>query len=553
MLIQTSFIWIAYAAAIALLVVFSSIFIYIYQKPRDRAPSITTVCIVTISFLLATILLLPCDVALVSSTVNSKSGIRKEWATQERVDNILLALKVVYYTLYSADAILCLLVVPFTYFFYEEYDEIDTRDGSQTIGTRLATACKYTAIFLFLLVALFLVGFFLPAAKNNEDGRKDLGFFKDLLSENSTFIYLVKPIFNLTDFVAEGERALTFALGLLMTLGTMIYVIYTAGGLAMLPVALIKTAPSVSAPHLASITKSELEQNRERQRQLEARNEGREGGLSSRDRRELEELTCEEHALVRRERVAAESSGEGQNIFLRAWHRFEAALRPIKLLGGLFLALVAVFVWVSMLITGIDKAANSICKSHCGYVLVRLNLFQPMNWIFVVASKAFPVDYVLFLLLVMFFFASSFFGIACIGIRFLWISLFKIRKGQTSPQALLMATVMLTLMVLAINYSVAMVVAPQYATFGPQTYCDTFPDNLDATRQSWCLEHSSDIKPCSELAKTPAAREVCTPSVVSTFINRITVNFPFFGVIAFWGQFAFLGELFQQLFACLEN
>lgn len=185
MLIQTSFIWIAYAIAIALLVIFSSIFVYSYQKPRDRAASITTVCIVTISFLLATILLLPCDVALISSTVSSKDGTRKEWATQERVDSILLALKVVYYTLYSADAVLCLLVVPFTYFFYEEYDEVDQREGNQTASIRLWTACKYTAVFLFLSIALFLVGFFLPAAKNNEDGRKDLGFFKDLLSENS--------------------------------------------------------------------------------------------------------------------------------------------------------------------------------------------------------------------------------------------------------------------------------------------------------------------------------------------------------------------------------
>jgi LMBR1 domain-containing protein 1 len=28
-------------------------------------------------------------------------------------------------------------------------------------------------------------------------------------------------------------------------------------------------------------------------------------------------------------------------------------------------------VWVSMLITGIDKAKNSICGRHCGYILGR--------------------------------------------------------------------------------------------------------------------------------------------------------------------------------------
>ena len=326
-----------------------------------------------------------------------------------------------------------------------------------------------------------------------------------------------------------------------MTLGTVIYVLYTAGGLALLPVALIKSAPSISAPYLATITSSELDQNRERQRQLEARNEGREGGLDARDRRELEALTSEEHTLVRRERAMAEPSGEG-HAFLRAWNKVEAAFRPIKLLGGLFLALVAIVVWVSMLITCIDKAKNSVCKNHCGYILARLNVFQPVNWIFVVSAKAFPIDYVLFLLLVMFFFAASVVGISSIGIRFLWISLFKIRRGHTSPQALLMATVMLTLMVLGINYSVAMIVAPQYATFGPQTYCDTFSDHLNDGRSSYCSQHKADVKPCSELADNPVAQDVCTPTVVSSFINRITINFPFFGVIAFWAQFAFLGK-----------
>lgn len=29
--------------------------------------------------------------------------------------------------------------------------------------------------------------------------------------------------------------------------------------------------------------------------------------------------------------------------------------------------------------------------------------------------------------------------------------------------------------------------------------------------------------------------------MVSTFLNRVTVNFPVFGAVAFWSQFAFLG------------
>ena len=339
---------------------------------------------------------------------------------------------------------------------------------------------------------------------------------------------------------SDGERALTFALGLLITIGTLLYLLYTAAGLGLLPVAMIKSAPSVSAPRLAENTASQLEQNRERQRQLEGRNEGREGGLGSRDRRELEALTREERTLIRRERLAAESRGQDRNWLIKAWLKIEAVLRPIKLLGGLLLMVLALLIFVSMLITGIDKAKNSVCKAHCGYLLGHVNIFQPLNWVFVKSARVFPIDYVLFLLLTMFFFSASVVGIATVGIRFLWIVLFKIRKGHTSPQALLMATVMLELIVLGINYSLPMMVAPQYATFGPQTFCDR--PARHPGEQPDCSHHHGAVKPCTELADNPVAKDVCTPSVASTFINRMTVNFPFFGLILFWAQFVFLGE-----------
>ncbi|OAL56007.1 hypothetical protein IQ07DRAFT_583441 [Pyrenochaeta sp. DS3sAY3a] len=524
-LIQTSLIWVAYAVAVGLLFIIASTFVFVYQKPRDRAAAVTTVCIFTTLALLATVLLIPVDVALVSSTSRSSLGRKKDWATPEKVDSIVYTLRVVYYTLYSLDAILCLLIIPFTYFWYEEYDEDAAEHGEQTAGQRIWGAFKYTIAFLVFVVAIFLIGFFVPFAKQAKgDKHLDLDYFKRLLAEN------------------HGERALSFGLGLLITIGTILFVLYTGAGMALLPVALIKSAPSVSAPTLAANTASQLDSNRERQRQLEGRNEGREGGLDARDRRELESLIREERTLIRRERLAAESSGTDRHWIVRAWIKVEAFFRPLKLIGGLILMVVALITFTSMLITGIDKAKNSICGAHCGYILGHINIFQPLNWVFVKSSKVFPIDYVLFMLLVLFFFSASVVGVATAGIRFLWVTIFRIRKGHTSPQALLMATVLLTLIVLAINYSVAMVVAPQYATWGPQTYCDLTTNSLD--EQPDCSEHKDLIKPCSELATNPVAQNVCTPSVLSTFINRVTINFPFFGVVLFWAQFAFLGVYF---------
>lgn len=192
-----------------------------------------------------------------------------------------------------------------------------------------------------------------------------------------------------------------------------------------------------------------------------------------------------------------------------------------------------------MLITGIDKAKNSICKEHCGYVLGSVNIAQPINLMFVKSAEVFPVDYILMMLLVLFFFASSVSGIATIGVRFLWIRLFQIRKGHTSPQALLVATVMLSLIVLAINYTIAMMVAPQYAIYGPQTFCSRPPKH--AGDKPDCNGFPHLVKPCTELSDSDSSGNICTPSVVSTFLNRITVNFPFYGALDFWAQFVFLG------------
>jgi LMBR1 domain-containing protein 1 len=358
-LIQTAFIWVAYAVAVGLVALVAAIFTYIYQTPRDRSALVSTITIITLTSLLATVLLLPVDIALVSSTTSSKLGAKKDWATPEKVHSILLTLKIVYYTLYSLDAVLCLLVVPFTYFFYEEYDDVEAEEGTQSFGKRFLGALKYTLIFVALVVILCIVGFFVPV----KNAHLDLDYFKHLLDEN------------------RGERALAFALGLLISLGTLLYLLYTAAGFALLPISFIKSAPSISAPQLSETTATALEQNRERQRQLEGRNAGRQDGMPAKDQRELEALVREERTLVRRERLAAEAQGEGKSFIVRAWTKVCALFRPLKLIGGILLLIIANLIWVSMLITGIDKAKNSVCKQHCGYILGRLVLesFPPLN------------------------------------------------------------------------------------------------------------------------------------------------------------------------------
>lgn len=325
-----------------------------------------------------------------------------------------------------------------------------------------------------------------------------------------------------------------------MTIGICLYVLYTSSGLALFPISLIKTAPSISNPRLRASTRVQLETNRERQRQLEDRCGGNPDLLSSNDRRKLGTLAREERTLIQRQRLVEEAQGEGWSCLTKAWFKIEAVFCPFKLLGGILLLLVTFITWMSMLLTAIDKAKNSICKNLCGFILGHVNFFNPVNWALVQSANIFPVDYAIFTFLVLFFFCSSVAGIAAVGIRFLRVRVFQIRQGHTSPQALLLATNMLMLIILALNYSISMLVAPQYATFGPQTFCDRAPES--PLGQSDCSNNKHIVKPCSELADSPAARQVCTPSIVSIFLNGVTLNFPFFGVVFFWAQFLFLGK-----------
>ena len=184
-LIQSTLIWVVYAVVVVLVVAISSIFVYLYQASNERSAIVTIVSIFTLTSLLATVLLLPVDVALVSSTTSSKHGTRKDWATQNEVDSIKLTLRIVYYTLFSLDALLCLLLVPFTYFWHEEYDEVASEEGQQTIGSRFWGAFKYTIAFIALVIILFLVGFFVPIAKDRKGAHYDLDFFKHILEDEN--------------------------------------------------------------------------------------------------------------------------------------------------------------------------------------------------------------------------------------------------------------------------------------------------------------------------------------------------------------------------------
>ncbi|RAL07488.1 putative LMBR1 domain protein [Aspergillus homomorphus CBS 101889] len=513
--LQVTLIWVIYVIVIAVAILIASFLIHAYQTPRDRSQAVTFTCILTITSLLATVLLLPVDIALVSSATPSTLGQRDSWATREDVDKVLFSLTTVYYLLYSIDATLCLLVIPFVYFWYEEYDEVATEAGEQSSARRHWAAFKYTISFIAIVAVLLLAGSLIPLP--NTDHVKETEHLAESLVRN------------------RGERALTFLVGVLMTVGVPLYILYTSTGLALLPLLVIKAAPNETWKAAIDV---QLESNKERQRQLDRRCGGNPELLPSKDRRELDALVREERTLIRRQRLADEAHTEEIRWIGTVWLKTKAKLRPLRVLGGIVLFLTAILTLASMLSTDIDKATNSLCKHRCGYSIKNMHIFNPIDWLLAQSARAFPMDYIMFMILTSFLFCSSAFGIATIGIRFLWMTIHQIRRGHTPPQALLLTTAVLMLTVLTLIYSLSTNVASQYATFGSQTFCDR-PASSEG--QSTCSDSKHLIKRCSDAADNIAAKRICTPSVASTFINQVITKFPFFGVILFWSQFIFIG------------
>ena len=94
-----------------------------------------------------------------------------------------------------------------------------------------------------------------------------------------------------------------------------------------------------------------------------------------------------------------------------------------------------------------------------------------MNIFLMKISDYFPLDYIIFSLILVMLFGSTIYGFAQIGVRFFCIRMFDFRAGKTMHNGLLMAVWILIFIILSLNYTIYEI-APDYATFGSQTYTE---------------------------------------------------------------------------------
>jgi len=419
-------------------------------------------------------------------------------------------IRIAYYVLYSLVLFFCFVLIPFAYFYYEEDDE------DITLGQKIWAGCKYTIFLLIIVIVLLVVGIILavvqPAEKPTKDNAKQ--WISDLLK------------------TTPPEAAVSFAIASLTTIGFVSWISYTAYGLTAFPIGIIRGRKHVTED--ANDLQSDLESTREKKRKLKSKYLGGKR-ISRKDESTLNLLDRKEKVLSRQgQRLEASS----------CWRTCYTVSKPFLFIFGIVFLLVSIVIWVSILLTTIDKTVNQhqICESSaaCGFVLSNREIFNPVDVVLTKAAKFFPLDYVIVALLVIYIFIATLSGIVKISIRFLWMKLYDIRRGGSAPQGLLLAAVILILSTLALNFEIT-TLAPQYSTFGTQVYNvsmlnATVGGNGTVAGNGTVVVDNRGMIPCD--LKSPQAN--CTMTQIAQIVNRVSIRTAFFGVIYFYATWVFL-------------
>uniref|UniRef100_A0A671SCV0 Lysosomal cobalamin transport escort protein LMBD1 n=1 Tax=Sinocyclocheilus anshuiensis TaxID=1608454 RepID=A0A671SCV0_9TELE len=478
------------AAVTTVIVAFCWIYIRKYQSRQESEVISTITAICALAIALITSALLPVDIFLVSF-MKYPNGTYKEWAasneTRQQIEDTVLY---GYYTLYSIIVFCVFLWIPFVYFYYEEKDE---DNSNKCLKKAVERTLAIPQICLFLLTFVPLES---PPNQNSTQWEKVQYLFEELGS-------------------SHGLAALSFSISSLTLIGMLAVITYTAYGMSVLPLNLIKGTRSILYERLENT--EDMEEVEHQIDKLKAKcADGR--PLSMRDQRNLQDLDAKLQVLHRR--------GRHLEIAERTCcNKVGSALRPMKILLGVFFILVALLFFITLFISNLDKALHSAGIST-GFIIFGTKLINPLNELLLALQPVFPLDYVLITIITMYFVFTSMAGIRNMGIWFFWIRLYKIRPQRTRPQALLFLCMILLLIVLHTSYMIYSL-APQYVMYGSQKYL------LQVRSDPSQGNYSTAI---TKICDADAPEDQCTVTRSYLFLHK----FWFFSTIYYFGNWAFL-------------
>jgi LMBR1 domain-containing protein 1 len=331
---------------------------------------------------------------------------------------------------------------------------------------------------IFQILNLFLYGIFIPFDPMPED------------TSNLSQWQIVEDIIqkNVNTDNSKVDNLLVFLLNVLSCVGMIILIVYTAYGMSSLPFSMIKGQRTIYTDK-NSIEK-EIEDLENQIRLLKERFDGEEGNMNDMDIHHLERLEQQVRLLQRRRRSLEQSARSFVN-------RLVLICRPFQFIVGSILALFGFLIFLSLLLTSIDKAINSLGPKS-GYILQNGTLPNPVDLLLVEAQSVFPLDYIIYCVMILLFLFCSMTGIQTIGIRFLWLSVYKIRAQKTKPQAIVLMCLNLIFVLLASNVIMFSVV-PDYTTYGNQNFINNTDQKVEVCKDIEKLEHDCNMSRISVL------------------------------------------------------
>lgn len=488
--------WIPFVVVVVLTFLFAWVYIRLFQHHELSEVSSTLTSVFALFVTLLTSALVPVDVFLVSF-MKDTNGAFKNWA----VDNssrtsIENTVTYTYYTLYGLVSVFIFLLLPFMYFYYEEKDDDDVNTKQ-----RCCSALKFTAVFMLLAAVILTTGALVPLKKPYNVTSID-GKFEFLKEQLETY--------------SNAEKAMSVLVGVLSMCGMLSLIMYTGYGMSALPLGMIRCGKRYKESNETENTRKLTKRERDDEKARMLRAKSRAGrNLTRFERNELRRIEQDENLRHRLERKKenSESSCCGRILLM---------LKPFQVVFGIVFLLISLLIMISLTITSIDKAMNSLGARH-GYALPQPKLPNPVNIIMVHAQKVFPLDYILFTGMTLFFIFASMNGIKRMGIWCCCIKMFKIRTRRTMPQALLFMVFIMMFMVLALNI-VLFTITPQYIQYGNQKYV---------------LKNGTqvvEVKSCT----TNAPPSDCVMSSVATILNTLFYKAWFFGAFYYWSIWAFI-------------
>ncbi|KAI2805818.1 putative lysosomal cobalamin transporter [Blomia tropicalis] len=495
-----------FVVALAFIILFSIYYVRKYTNPNDSDRCTTATAVLSFVTALLTCSLLPIDI-FIASSMKYSNGTFKEWAIngtiREHFENQVLYS---YYTLYSLILLFTFLIIPFMYFFFEEKDS-DLFDSNRTI-----TALKYTLIFVLMAAFFLMIGAFVPLRQiPNNNGNST--------NNNSSWIDKFK---NLIDVLEKnrGQDALSMVLSILTAIGVTNVAIYTAIGMFSWPIGFIKGTKSareqiqdLEERHLNNMFN--INSLREKERTC--------GHLTEKERRRLARLEDQERMNTLEEQYV---NSYRNTIF----YQLRYLMRPIQIIFGVFVLIISILIWISLLITNVDKAFHSLGMTM-GYALPNATYPNPIDIVLVKLQTIYPLDYIMIIIFTFVLVMYTISGYISLGIRLFVFKMYKIVPSKTAPQAILILFAMLMSAILGINilfYSTF----PQYVTYGNQH----FVQSINGTN------HTAIFR-CT----ISASSDECTMTRMSALLVQFFYKAWYFGAYYYWAMWAFLAISFVSL------